>query len=195
MTPFVGHLPALVGAAITPRPEQSIGNPVGAHGRYLDSNQERDKGNRFVALGFQRTWGDRMVRKLTRPGVLPVITLVCGALLAASPGSATGPVTTRPAAVTATVPAHGRFISQGTENAPGGVTSWPDDSPADAVSRPINVNRSNSPAPASPIPGSPIPDTEIRPAGYHRSLMLSGIAGLLISMTGLAIVGWRRRRW
>ncbi|HEX5541654.1 MAG TPA: hypothetical protein VFX60_08830, partial [Micromonospora sp.] len=39
------------------------------------------------------------------------------------------------------------------------------------------------------------PETHVRPPAYRRSLILSGVLGLLISMTGIAMVSHRRRLW
>ncbi|MFB6391513.1 hypothetical protein [Polymorphospora lycopeni] len=68
--------------------------------------------------------------------------------------------------------------------------------PAPTRSAPAATARPDMPA-AAPVETVPVRSTaaDRRPEDHRRTLVYSGIFGLAIATTGLAMVGWRRQHW
>jgi hypothetical protein len=70
--------------------------------------------------------------------------------------------------------------------APPGQPTWPSVGSGRAYERPTTSRAAPAYVPSS---------AGVTPDGYHRSLVYSGLIGLAIATTGLAMVGRRRRLW
>lgn len=109
------------------------------------------------------------------------------------------------------IPGATSLAPQATGDAPGGGVARPTRDPVAAgpgeattgLGDPVDPT-TPAPAPATPVVtpiAAPVPvpasneEDVSSSAAYHRSLMLSGLGGLIVAVAGFAIISYRRRHW